>query len=410
MHCEHCGGLMRREPAICVCLFCGRVAVVSDADIFARLLQLVIDRERRPRSVEAPLAAANRRGLGSRLGPSLMHPPVAMPRDDGCRGPTASIRPCLLCREPSTNRGNDEIDQRGLVQSSEIQFAGADEFERPHDAPQSGMVQYSQPLPQRVLTLYIKDRERIQHRFVQILQFGFVQVLRFGVQILQFGLNCFERGSGDFFGGGWRGWLAVRGQLIRKLGSDRPVKGTFQVDGTQPARPVLQMGQLGLRRFARRTEDGRAVIRLKLKPAFPDAVLTLATTRTDRVGNTLRTKGLAERTENQRHCQLSLQGSCLCKVAADKHCKVAAGKANTDLALHHTCVVRAAGAMTPWNRAASARCSLTSLSADQALPAQLADMAEAAMAWVSAHATITNRRRCVGPRMDLTTPEWRGNC
>jgi hypothetical protein len=52
MRCLACTGFTRREPAAVTCVLCGRYVVVVDASPAARLLQVIIDRERRPRSVE----------------------------------------------------------------------------------------------------------------------------------------------------------------------------------------------------------------------------------------------------------------------------------------------------------------------------------------------------------------------
>jgi hypothetical protein len=77
---------MRREPACVACLLCGRFAVVLDAADAARVRQLVIDRERRPRSVEstppfnsAEYAAPRRLRAAVRSGPRL---PVAIDEEE----------------------------------------------------------------------------------------------------------------------------------------------------------------------------------------------------------------------------------------------------------------------------------------------------------------------------------------
>jgi hypothetical protein len=53
LRCHRCAGYLRREPATLTCLSCGRFTIILDASPVARLLQLVIDRERRPRSIES---------------------------------------------------------------------------------------------------------------------------------------------------------------------------------------------------------------------------------------------------------------------------------------------------------------------------------------------------------------------
>lgn len=51
-------------------MLCGRFAVVLDADTAARLLQLVIDRERRPRSIESVAPYNSSEYLGPRRRPA----------------------------------------------------------------------------------------------------------------------------------------------------------------------------------------------------------------------------------------------------------------------------------------------------------------------------------------------------
>jgi hypothetical protein len=70
LRCHKCDGYLRREPACLTCLSCGRFTIILDASPVARLLQLVIDRERRPRSVETtpPYNKATFLGPRRRLG------------------------------------------------------------------------------------------------------------------------------------------------------------------------------------------------------------------------------------------------------------------------------------------------------------------------------------------------------
>lgn len=72
MCCPSCGGLLRREPATCTCIFCGRFLTVTDAPDVAQRQQLAIDYERRPRSVEC-LSPFNEAAY---LGPRRLHAAV----------------------------------------------------------------------------------------------------------------------------------------------------------------------------------------------------------------------------------------------------------------------------------------------------------------------------------------------
>jgi hypothetical protein len=82
MRCPACDGFMRREPSTVVCILCGRFGIVLDAAPAARLRQLVIDRERRPRSIEATPPFNDAEYLGPRR---LRAAAQTGPRLPGCR-------------------------------------------------------------------------------------------------------------------------------------------------------------------------------------------------------------------------------------------------------------------------------------------------------------------------------------
>jgi hypothetical protein len=75
LRCHKCDGYLRREPATLTCLSCGRFTIILDASPVARLMQLVIDRERRPRSIEAA-ASVDRSDGAIQLGCVSRAPPA----------------------------------------------------------------------------------------------------------------------------------------------------------------------------------------------------------------------------------------------------------------------------------------------------------------------------------------------
>ena len=58
------------------------------------------------------------------------------------------------------------------------------------------------------------------------------------------------------------------------------LEGALEIHGSQPGGPVLNIGQVWLRRFPRRRKRGSAVLRHELDPTFPRPIVSRATAGT----------------------------------------------------------------------------------------------------------------------------------